>query len=67
MRHFVVGTTELETEHGEKILSLQEHTALQAIADVDRMVKRGFLDNVVDTGRQDQPEILYTSITSVIG
>lgn len=60
VRHLVVGSTKLETEHREKILSLEEHTALQAIADVDRMVKWGLLDNVVDTGRQDQPEILDT-------
>ena len=58
MRHLVVGSTELETEHRKEILSLQEHTTFQAIAEIDCMMKRGLVNNVVDTGRQDQSEVL---------
>lgn len=58
MRHFVVRSTELETEDGEHVLSLEKDLAFEAIAEVDSMVQWCFFDDIVNPRRQNQPEIL---------
>jgi hypothetical protein len=56
--HLVVGSTKLEAENGKHILPLKKHSTLHTVTEVDGMVKRGFGGDFVNTGGEDQPEIL---------
>jgi hypothetical protein len=47
MSHLVVRATKLEAEDRKQVLSLEEDSALEPVAEVDGMVKRAFVDNIV--------------------
>jgi hypothetical protein len=49
MSHLVVGAAKLEAEDGQQVLSFEEDSALKPVAEVDGMVKRALVDNIVDS------------------
>jgi hypothetical protein len=59
MSHLVVGSAELEAEYGKQVFPLQEYTTFQAVAKVDSVVERSLIDDIVNAGSQNQPDILY--------
>jgi hypothetical protein len=48
MRHLVVSSTELEAEYREHVLPFEKHPTFQTIAEVDGMMERCLLNNIVD-------------------
>jgi hypothetical protein len=56
--HLVVGTTKLEREDGLQVLTLEEDLALQAVGKVDSMCEGRFFDDIVDSGCEDEAEVL---------
>jgi hypothetical protein len=58
MGHLVVSASELEAEDRQQVLSLEQDSALKPVAEVDGMVKRALVDNIVDSRCEDQSQIL---------
>lgn len=67
MRHLVVRSSQLKAEDRLKIFAFKEDTTFQAVAEVDGRCKGGFFNDVVDTGSENEAEILTVSqLCSVI-
>jgi hypothetical protein len=58
VRHLVVGAAQLEAEDGLQVLALEQHIALQPVAEVGRVRERRLGDNFVDARREDQAQVL---------
>ena len=59
MSHLVVGAAQLEAEDGKQILPLQENPTFQSVAEVDGVVEGGLVNHIVDSGGQDQAQVLF--------
>lgn len=65
MSHLVVGAAKLEAKDGEEILPFQENATFQSVTEVDGVVEGGFVDHVVDSGGQDQAQVLLAMHTTL--
>jgi hypothetical protein len=61
MCHLVVGAPQLEAKDWLEVLAFQQHIAFQSFAQVCGMSQRRFLNNLVDFGGQNEPEVLGQS------
>lgn len=58
MGHLVVGAAQLEAEDGLQVLALEQHIALEAVAEVGRVRERRLLHDLVHLGGQDQAQVV---------
>jgi hypothetical protein len=56
--HLVVSPTKLEGKDGLQVLALEEDLAFQSVRKVDGMCEGRFFDDIVDSGCEDEAEIL---------
>ena len=56
--HLVVGSAQLEAEHGLLVLALEQHLVVQAPPEIAGRHEVGLHRHVVDTGGQDLLEIV---------
>ena len=64
MSHLVVGTAQLEAEHGLGVLALEQYIALESVAEVDRVRELRLFACFVDSGRStsDEPQVLQQEL-----
>lgn len=48
-----------------QVFALQQNFALEAVAKVGRVGEGGLFDDIVDTGRKDEAEVLLKSVFGV--
>lgn len=58
MRHFIIGSPQLEAKDWEKILSFQENLTFKSIADINCMSQRCFVQDFIDAGSEDETKVL---------
>ena len=58
MGHFIVSAAQLEAENWLEVFPFEENFAFQPIAKVCCMCQRGFGNNFIDSGCQDEPKVL---------
>lgn len=60
--HLVVSAAQLEAEDGEEVFTLEEHTAFEAIGEVDGRGEGGFCHDIVDPGGEDEAQVVGVAV-----
>ena len=58
MSHLVVSTAKLEGKDRLQVLTLEEDLTLQSVGKVDGMCQGRFFDDIVNSGCEDEAEVL---------
>jgi hypothetical protein len=66
MGHLVVGTSQLEAEHGLLILTLEQDLTFKAVAQVDGVDQRDLVTHLSDPGVRgdDESQVLWPGLVT---
>lgn len=48
MRHLIVRPAELEAENRKQVFPLEQNSAFESVAQIDRMIQGSLVDDIVD-------------------